>query len=209
MTFTLLPNSGQSLGQTRNSVKTNFTVLQTAIDQNHYDMNVANAGKHLVLQMPAAGLPVPTGGLVVGDANIYSKSSSAASQIFFSPDNSSNEYQLTRAITASFSSFGVNSAYGAPPAGFTQTGGWTFLPGGLLMQYGFYGKAGSLNSGTVQFPVTWTTGAYTIQTTVYRASAGNAVSVLIDSGTPPTTSSFKYVSNFSANDFFYWTAIGI
>lgn len=130
MTYTSLPNTGQSLGQTRAAIKNNFDLIKTTVDQNHVDFDLSGAGKHNVIQMPVTGSipvnPIPPGGLVAGDANVYSKTANAASQIFFSPDASGNEYQLTRAIAANFATFGI------------ANNGWTFLPGGLIMKYGTF-----------------------------------------------------------------------
>jgi hypothetical protein len=214
MTFTLVPNSGQSLGQTRDAIRTNFSVLQTTIDQNHVDLNLANKGKHYVIQMPVTAsipvAPLPPGGLVANEANIYAKTSSAASQIFFSPDASGNEYQITRAITASFALFAANAAYGAPPAGTLISGGWTFLPGGLLFQYGKFTGLGASNTpanGTIPFPVAFTGVPFLIEMTVVK-DGGNGIAN-VSRSTPPTNTGFTYALDGSNYAGVYWTAIGI
>ena len=52
MAYVLLPNSGQSLGVTRAQIRTNFALIQQTFDNNHYDFDAVNAGKHSVIQLP-------------------------------------------------------------------------------------------------------------------------------------------------------------
>jgi hypothetical protein len=215
MTYSSLPNSGQSLGQTRAAIKNNFDLIKTTLDQNHVDLDLANKGKHYVIQMPVTAsipvAPLPPGGLVAGESNLYSKTSSAASQIFFSPDASGNEYQLTRAITASFPSFSTNAAYGVAPPNTVLRGGWTFLPGGMLFQYGVFRGTGTSNtpsSGTIPFPVQFTTACFSIQLQVRRNDAAGARAA-ISRTSPPTTSDFTYDLESGTCDGVYWTAIGV
>jgi len=215
MTYGSLPNSGQSLGQTRATIKNNFDLIKSTIDQNHRDFNASGAGKHYVIQMPVTATipvnPVPPGGLVAGDANIYSKTSSVASQIFFSPDASGNEYQLTRAITANFASFSTNAPYGVAPANTIIIGGWTFLPGGMLYQYGlFTGTSASSTptNGTIPFPIVFTNPPYVVQLQVRRNDASGA-RASISRTSPPTAIDFTYNLESGTCDGVYWVAIGI
>lgn len=204
MPYTSLPNSGQSLGQTRDAIRNNFDLIKTTVDQNHVDFDAAGPGKHYCIQMPVQGAipanPLPPLGLVAGDANVYSKTASAASQIFFSPDASGNEYQMTRAITASFAKFATNTAYIA-----NHTGGWTFLPGGMIMQYGIRSSPGA--SGVITLPVAFTNAPYSITLTLLRNSGSQSVTV--DSGTIPTTTTINYLVSSAGSVGIYWTAIGV
>ena len=52
MAYVILPNSGESLGFTRPQVRENFLLIQNVFDNNHYDFNAVNAGKHNVIQLP-------------------------------------------------------------------------------------------------------------------------------------------------------------
>ena len=103
--------------------------------------------------------------------------------------------------------FGVLTAYGTPPAGFTQVGGWTFLPGGLIMQYGFYTKTANLGVvGTIQFPRPFLTSNFNIQLTLYRGSAGQ--DIVLTSDTPPTLTDFTFKTSSAGSDGVEWFAIG-
>ena len=209
MTYTRnIPISGDSLGGTRDRIRTNFQVIFDKFAINHLDFDEVGSGKHKFLQMPrqsAAPTTDPT------DCGFYAKvgTNPAQTNLFFRGENSGFEYQLTKAISASTSLFGANIAYGTPPAGFSQVGGWTFLPGGLILQYGFYSKASGLGvTGTTQFPVTFNNPPYSISTIAIRpGSSGTRFVSLIE--TVPTTSSFEWGTSSGTNtEGFYWQAIG-
>lgn len=206
MTFTdNVPQSGQTLGNTQVPINNNFAAIKTAQSVNHVVYNDPNEGKHKFLQMPEQ-VSAPT--TAANEAGFYAKvgTNPAESNLFFRGEGSGFEYQLTKSIAASTGNFGNNSAYGAPPAGFTQTGGWTFLPGGLLLQYGFYGKTGALGStGTIQFPVTFSTAVYSVTDGLNRTSSGDQ-SVTIN---VVSVSNFTFKSSSSGSDGIYWQAIGI
>lgn len=209
-TFTLVPTTGQTLNITRQPIFNNFSALQQTQDINHVQIGNVGQGKHRVVEMLNQPFTIGTAGY----GNLYTKPSEGSSQLFYSTDNVNFEYQLTRISVANNATFGANTAYGSPPAGFTQVGGWTFLPGGstggtgLLFQYGLFLKTGALgSSGTVQFPRAFTSAPFSIQLTVIRNS-GNQ-SVTINSGSLPTTTNFSFLSSSSGSDAIYWTAIGI
>lgn len=198
-----VPTIGQSLGASRPLINSNFQYLNTWAAVNHY-FNVANGGKHKFVQMPITTIPTTA----ANEGALYTKVANGQSNLFYTCDNGTREYQITRCNDSAtpFSRFGTNTAYGSPPAGFTQEGGWTFLPGGLLFQYGFYGKSGDTgSSGTVQYPTSFTTATFSVQLVGYRTS-GRPFSV--DSNNPPTTSNFKFVADSSGADGLYWVAIG-
>ena len=200
MTYILVPNSGQSLDQTRDPIRTNFSLIQTAQNQNHVGLGDSDQGKHKFLQMPDQGSAPP---VASNECGFYGKAVSGVSQLFFRGENTGSEYQLTLGTDgadANIATFGTNTVYSG-----SDSGGWTFLPGGLILQYGKRITSGS--SGTVTFPRTFPSGnpPFSITATV-NASAN--VSVSIKSGAnAPTDIQFAYqVSTSGAN--IYWMAIG-
>lgn len=199
MTFTPnMPVSGQTLGDTRDLVNGNFAAINNTISVNHVAMNSSGAGKHKFVEMPnQATIPV---GLAASEGTVYCKAANGASQLFFTPGTSGNEYQLTRTNAANFAKFATNTAYVA-----NHTGGWTFLPGGLLFQYGLRSSPGS--SGAITFPVAFGSAPYLITVSLYRTSGDH--NVVINSGTPPTTTTFNYICDTGGSAGVYWTAIGI
>lgn len=210
MTYTLLPNSGQSLGQTRAAIRTNFQLIQTAQDTNHVALGVAGQGKHKFLQMPEQGSAPTT---AVNEGGFYSKAGAnpIETNLFFRAENDGYEYQLTKSISASTALFSTNAAYGVAPAGTIIIGGWTFLPGGIIMQYGLVTglvASSTPSSRTIPFPVNFTGTPYTVQLQVRRNDASGA-RASISRTSPPTNSGFTYDLESSTCDGFYWTAIGI
>lgn len=182
----------------------NFQQLNTTYGVNHVAFaDVPGNGKHTFVEMKDNTM-IPAG-LAADEGTLYTKTNTGVTDLFYTPDISTNEYQLTRTISASFTRFGTNLSYGSPPVTFTQTGGWTFLPGGLLMQYGFYGKTGALGtSGTIQFPVAFTSGVFSITNSLKRTSSGNQSVTINTVG----LNSFTFLSSSSASDGIYWQAIG-
>ena len=214
MTFTFnnaIPAAGNNPSSDQPDMLQNNISNALIWDVDHYGFGVANGGTHLRVRMPfnpPGAIPI---GLIANEVTLYPKTASGNSNLFFTNGNSGSEYQLTRASLTNFPKFATNLAYGTPPGTFTQIGGWTFLPGGMLMQYGFYGKAGATgSSGTIQFPFTFTTGAFSITMVAYRPDTNSGSGVLvIDSGTPPSTTGFNFRASTSGNDGIYWTAIGV
>jgi hypothetical protein len=76
------------------------------------------------------------------------------------------------------------------------------LPNGLIMKFGYVDTAAA--GGTVTFATPFSTLVNISLSSVYSNSTGNAV---VDSATPATASSFKWLKNNNAIEF-YWMAIG-
>ena len=208
MTYT--PNipaaSGDTLGGTRDRIRTNFQQISDVEEINHIAFNQTGKGKHKFLQMPETGFefdnnvtPPTTSSSEVG---FYAKKGAnpAQTNLFFRGESNGFEYQLTKAISASTGTFSTNTAYVA-----NHTGGWTFLPGGLLLQYGLRSSPGT--SGTITFPISFNSAPYQVSVSLYRFTGDH--SVIIDAGTPPGITSFKYICDTSGSTGIYWTAIGV
>lgn len=182
---------------TSNGKKGDHQISLTSNDGNSFE------GRHLQVCFNNRHGAAPTvAGIGDGtDSLLYSDNGN----VFFGSVTGAGAFQLTTYNAGA--NFGANAAYGAPPAGFTQEGGWSFLPGGLILQYGFYGKAGATgSSGTVQFPIAFPTGNFIVNLSLYRNSGDQDAT--IDSGTPPSTTAFKFRTSSSGSDGVYWFAIG-
>jgi hypothetical protein len=108
-----VPLAGESLGQTRVPIQTNFITIGTAFAIDHVDYNTAGQGKHNKVTLPVQAVdPV----LVANDIAIYSKVNGAnVSQLFFERAGGA-PYTWTDSLQA------VN--------------GWTRLPSGILLKWG-------------------------------------------------------------------------
>ncbi len=174
----------------------NTTYLETTLKINHYfDESAPNDGKHKFVQMPNGTLPA---GLVSGDSTLYSKASGVA-QLFYSHGNSALEYQLTTGRLTDNSTFGTNTAYAV-----NHLGGWTFLPGGLIMQYGLRTVPGG--SGQISFPCAFSAVPYQISVSLYRSTDDH--NVVVSTAIVPTTTTFNYLCDTSGSTAVSWTAIG-
>lgn len=202
MTYTTgIPVSGDSLGGTRDRIRTNFEEIATVTAVNHVAFNSLGEGKHKFLQMPEQASAPTT---AADEGGFYAKvgASPAQTNLFFRGESDGFEYQLTRAISASTTRFATNTAYVA-----NHTGGWTFLPGNLLLQYGARTTPGT--SGTITFPVAFTTGYYSITIGLSRNDSSSNQSFYVDNSVAVSLTSFAYDSTSSATDPIYWMAIGV
>lgn len=116
-----IPGTGQSLNATRDLIQDNFTVLDDTVTVNHIAMNSTGAGKHKFLQMPDQGSAPTT---AANESGFYGKAVSGVSNLFARSESDGSEYQLTSFADADIATLGA------------QNPGWTFLPGGILLQWG-------------------------------------------------------------------------
>lgn len=205
MTYTIRPDTqGDTLVSSRNPIRTNFEVIQDRWEVNHEEINVG--GKHIFVEMPnQASIPTP---LAAGESTIYAKAVNSNSQIFFTPDATGNEIQMTRMNTANFATFATNTVYQA-----NRRGGWTFLPGGMLLNYGLTEVQQNATDININFPRSYTNVPYSVTFSPAR-----------DTGTSPgTTYEFNLdISNLGTSSFriknhgspahsyrFSWIAIGV
>ncbi len=205
MAYILLPNTGQSLGQTRAAVRENFNLLQTTINANHVDVSSGD-GKHKFLQMPEQGSAPAT---LANEAGFYSKVgvSPAESNLFFRGENNGFEYQLTKAIAASTAKLGTNTALpAAPVVSKTGTGGWSFIPGAMLLQYGVVTGMSASGSYTFNFPIPFNSAPYTVILQPVRSSTSNVDQVYVNT---VVTTGATIVNTSSSIGSVYFVAIGV
>jgi len=107
----------------------------------------------------------------------------------------------------------------APKAYSSALNGYSFLPGGSIIQWGFENTgssgsfAGGSASGTVTFPLVYPNNAWMVVCTPYWNTAGTAPSVAgsaTPNGTSVTTTGFEWQFNSTSNKYrgFYWYSIG-
>jgi hypothetical protein len=120
MALISVPNPGQTLGNSRPSINSNFAVIDAAFQVDHEDYNTTNQGMHNRVSFLAQN-PVPTP--IAGVAQLYSQLSAIT-----------NQPELVFAHQA-----GSTAPAGAQIAEFTSAGwtnpGWARLPSGILMKW--------------------------------------------------------------------------
>lgn len=195
----------------------------------HFGYNVNSGGYHQQTRManrttyPLAPNP-PT--VISGFGGTYCDNGSSTTplnetNLWYTPDNGGGKspkeiYQLTRTVSASYPLFAklTNNYNGV---GTTFFGGWTFLPGGILMQYGSYRGMVSGNPGIpnpipqIPFPVTFNSLPFNIQITQISASGGISNSNLASVTTRATTFFNWNFTSVPTNAYIGidWVAIGL
>ncbi len=116
-----VPQSGQTLGQTRVPFRTNFTVISDAFQVDHVAYNAAGQGKHKWVTFPVQTQATAQAALIYPDIGLYSAlyAPTGINELFFR--NSGNTPSDTP-ITASE---------------FSDSAGWAFMPCGLIIKWGF------------------------------------------------------------------------
>lgn len=197
-----IPLSTNNPSNDQPKMQTNTNAINTLIGVDHFNFNVANGGWHQQSTYVDSLLPLKTPiTILAGQAAIYSKNNTQ-SQLFATSDAGAREYQLTRFIDANIATFGTSTNY--PTIVANQFGGWTFLPGNLLLQYGTMLSVGKVT--TVAFPITYTTTLFSL-TATRKQNGSSDTSYGINN---ESVAGFDFDANSSTvGNRFYWMAIGV
>ncbi len=197
------------------NLQNNFSQLDISFGINHFPFseNSIKNGKHTFINMiNNVNIPSGVNVLVQDEGTLYTKTNATITDLYYTPDNTGNEYQITRTDTSNFATFSTNTVY--PGAQVYETGGWTFLPGGLILQYGTV-KPGQNTSqtGTTLFPINFTSAPFVVLPTAISRSAGvgNQERVISIKDTSTTNNQFEWTWDNNTSNYvgFSWVAIGI
>lgn len=185
MSFTPnIPASGNSLGQTRDPIRNNFTNYNTVISQDHVAPNDDDQGKHKFSTYVEQGAdPDP-------DANecaVYSKEAASVTELFFQRESAGTAIQMT---------------VGDPTA---ATQGQTFLPGGVIVKWDTITM--TANNQEVTFPSAFPNACFG----VLAINQGNGSNTAYMSISTKSVSSFFLLANSIAVGFpfgVFYVAIG-
>ncbi len=191
MSFTVgMPESGSSLGNTRLKFVNELAGIRSTMSANHIDQNDTGAGKHTFCQFKS----VSVGATSATELALYNKITSAQ-RFFMRQPNSGAEIQMS-GVTP------VNAA-----------DGYTFLPGGLLLQWGIKSAIPSTTAIDVTFPIAFDSAPYSITTQPTLAQLNQVASSNITATTSTkftirmATSTFSFgIGGFPVS--LYWMAIG-
>jgi len=195
------------------NMKTNTNSIDSIWTVDHFEFKQINAGRHKQVTLTNEAAP----GFVGGNGALYANAPVSASFPFW--QNANGSYQLigananSDAASASFSGFG---AFGTVTANYAQTAGWTYLPGGMLLQYGsVISTLGTpqINPSTIAitFPVVYSTANIVVSITPICKVAGTTQVHVpsLQSGTLATTGfTCNWDTSTTAYVGFTWTAIG-
>jgi hypothetical protein len=204
-----IPVSGDSLGGSRDRIRTNFQLISSVFGQNHQTFGQSDQGIHKYVVMPEADtFPDPDGvpGTNANAAALFVNpgTNPVESNLFIRGESDGHEWQITSVDQVNYSTFGTIAG--------ANSSGWTFLPGGMVLQYGIRTVAASGTATTITFPKTFTNAA-----SVYSITIGNVTgegnspgenNQFIKDGSV-TDSTFQIVnSSDSSARKVYWMAIG-
>jgi hypothetical protein len=189
---TNIPQATDLISGSQNDLLQNFQAVDAAWNINHDDFNSATQGKHKFVEMPnQAGIPA-------GAANqmtFYSDATSGQSELYLKRDNAGTPVQMSG------------------PAISNATNGWSFLPGGLLIQWGVVLPIAPATSVadpvTLTYPTAFSAPAYSVTVTGVRDGT-SARGIYIKDRTAPNftaTSCIVRVEGAGINALFFM-AIG-
>lgn len=199
-----IPQPTDFLATSQQDILTNFQTANTSQSVNHFPFNdtTADNGKHKFLQMPESAAPVTA----ADEGGVYCKVGAAPAEtnLWLRGENNGFEYQLTSLDSSATASFAANTSA-------INTSGWTFLPGGLVLQYGYRKVSAKGTATTVTFPKSFNTAVFCI-----------TIGSVTDEGPSPSPNNqFVFQSSIALTGFTlvnssgsssrrtYWMALGI
>jgi hypothetical protein len=194
-------------------MKDNTNAIANLIGEDHYTFGVANGGFHKQIRLPKLNTTADLSPRISNSGTLWTQvntsvGASTETNLHYIPGTGANDYQLTRCIASGAALFGTTTQnYNG--VGASYFGGWTFLPGGLLMQYGFFNNTG--NPNPITFPVVFSNNPFSIQATLIVGSSGNNNETLSvkDGSVSPTGFQIVFGPGSSTDrKGLYWTAIG-
>lgn len=201
MSFTAnIPQSGQTLGQTRQEIQDNFTNYNTVVSVDHVAPNSLGQGKHKQSTYPSQGNGF--GGSKKSPATLINEVA-----IYSAADTSANIQLFSQKANQAVDAGGIQLSRLDTGTGINTQNGWSFLPGGIILQWGigqFVGAASNVNILFVTSNINFTANCFNVSLT--GIGFNNTFDV-----TNVTTTGFtasRSLGTFGANQQFFWTAIG-
>lgn len=191
-----IPQPTDRLTNSQGDILTNFSELNTIFGINHIPFSVTpNSGRHTMCELLEVG--ATPGGAPVNEVTLYCGDVGGSRELFFTRDNSSaTPIRLT-----------------GPAVPSAASNGYTFLSGGLLIQWGQLTQTDStyqtltFATNNIAFP----NNCFCVFTQPYGTSQvpdGQATVDIRKSSVNSTSFQWVYVTSSSKYTGFYWIAIG-
>ncbi len=133
MALNNVPLNGQSLAYTKPLVNANFSTIDTTFSVDHVAYNTSGGGKHNKVTFPVQG-SAPA--FAAGDNGLYS---------FLYATTAKNEEFIHKQTFAGTSDIPFTASILSTATPALNTGGWSYLPSGLLLKFGNGSANGSTN----------------------------------------------------------------
>lgn len=192
MPLNAVPQANQTLAQTQNPILQNFATIDAGFSVNHVELGTAGAGKHKFLQLPEQiAAPITA----ANEAAFYSAqgaTSGVTELIFKRESNPGTVIPMTEFIALS------------------ATNGWTYLPSGIILQWGTATMNGGVSQLDFNLPRAFPTAFYSITATPNNTPTGNYTDIIMAVQVLSLTQArAKRKSNFGTACSFNFFAIGI
>jgi len=190
-----IPKANDRPSISQGDIKDNFTAIKTYVDRDHVAISTpgvsVNEGKHKKVTLRAQS-PSPT--TVADEGMLFTKDYGSATpfaNLYWKPEPGLNEVLMTNNIN--------------PLAAAT---GYTFLPAGIVLQWGRKLFAVGSKQETVTFPVVYQTVFQVVGTLI--KSTSSTVEQKFSIGTPSTTGFTAYIESHPAGTTYNlsWIALG-
>lgn len=214
-TYRDIPQASDILSQSQKDIRANFdyiaNTLGTSLKSGDHQISLNGVdtttfeGRHLQVALNnRSGGPPTVAGIGDGtDSLIYSSNGN----LFYGSQLGAGAFQLTTFNAgANFGGLGTTSTT-TPTAGAVAStnAGWTFLPGGLILQYGRILAPAA--TGIVNYPIIFPNNVLGVFFNFGR-NASSTDSFWINTSGTNTTGTFSFRGSTSSAVIFYWAAIG-
>lgn len=184
-----IPNAPHDPSADQPIMEVNTNSINGILDVDHYGFNDNHGGIHRKSTYPAQGSNPSTDS---GEIAVFGKTGPSGTELFMIRDNVAGT--LTNLTT---------SKVAAP---VVTANGYSWLPGGILVQWGIVNK-GSSSSGSVSFNTAFLSVVNIQITLIGSSSSTNTLSVVSISIGSPGSFAWHFTGSSSYTQF-YWMAIG-
>lgn len=197
-----IPQANQTLAITQPLILNNFNAINTAFAVDHVNFNDPGQGKHNKITFPVQAV-VPV--FAASDLGLFS---------FLNATTTKNELNVYKANNAGYVNVPFTASVLSNSAPIQNGSGWSYLPSGLIIQWGTVSVGITLNNTitlAVNFPIPFPTAVLNVQATqntVGSASRGIFYNVSATNPASFTIQTFRSRAGGGATNEFYYFAIG-
>jgi len=180
-----IPATNNDPSQDQPNMRINNDSIYNLVGVDHINFGNANNGKHKQVQLQTGNIPP---GLINGFETLYAKVAAGNGELFFTRGLSGTEIQMT-----------------GPGAPSIIANGSTFLPGGLILQWGTY-VAVATTATSKNFNSVFPNNCFGVWANMQKLTSQTSVDTVYCYGFTPAA--FTYFSTSSGVRTVNWIAIG-
>jgi len=198
--YTTIPNAPNDPADDQPKMLQNNIAISNLIGIDHVNFNNVNAGYHKVVHLlNNAGTPAP----LAGYGEVYSNTISSIIS------DTALYYQTGTGLNIQMTVNGVPNPLSTTAGPPTQNRGWSFLPGGLILNYGNIVDLPPLTSQAVVYLQPYQVAAPYMLTFGYAITGSTTTySVWLDNAASNSKTGFNIKATVPLNNVVYWCAIG-